>query len=149
MRECESAKVGSVAAVGAVLVAALAASARSAFREALEEARPGRRVSRIGRAIEREARRHGHRVVTDLCGHGIGRTIHEPPQVPNFEDPRLRDRLEEGMVITIEPLVTPGTGAVELAADGWTYRTADRTPAAHHEHTLVVTRRRPILLTAA
>lgn len=127
----------------------LAAATRSAFRRGLARARAGGRVSHLGRAVEQEARRHGFRVVRELCGHGIGRTIHEPPQVPNYENVRSRTRLDLGAVITIEPLLSAGSGDVELAADGWTYRTRDGALAAHHEHTLVVTRGKPIVLTAA
>ena len=83
-------------------------------------------------------------------GHyGVGRRIHEEPSVPNYYDRRQTDVLTEGLVITIEPLVCAGSGAVSLASDGWTVRTSDGSLAAHHEHTIVVTRDRPIVLTSA
>ncbi len=131
------------------LGARLAGCARAAFRKGLQRARPGNRVREIGGAVEAEVRRRGFSVIRELAGHGIGRTIHEEPSVPNYYARSSRDVLEEGMVLTIEPLISAGSGTVVLDSDGWTVRTRDRSPAAHHEHTLVITRGRPILLTAA
>ena len=82
-------------------------------------------------------------------GHGIGRTIHEPPSVPNTVDPSQCDLLTEGLVVAIEPIVSVGPGEVLKDRDGWTIRTRDGSLAAHHENTLVITRAEPILLTAA
>ena len=129
--------------------ARLAECAERAFQRAMREARASRRVCDIGAAVETEVRRSGFSVVRELCGHGIGRTIHEDPQVPNYWDPRQRRRLTDGLVITIEPIIAAGTGRSEVAADGWTVKTTDRSLAAHHEHTLVITKDAPILLTAA
>jgi methionyl aminopeptidase len=123
--------------------------ARRAFERALTVARAGRRVSEIGRVIEREVRGHGFAVVRGLDGHGIGRTIHEPPTVPNSYNPRQTDMLTEGLVITIEPIICAGSGRAVESGDGWTIRTADGSLAAHYEHTLVITRDQPTLLTAA
>lgn len=128
---------------------ALVRCAESAFHQAARVARAGNRVSEIGRAVESETRRCGFHVMRELCGHGVGRTIHEPPSVPNFHDPRSRERLTEGLVITIEPIIAAGSGRGVLQSDRWTVRTADGSPAAHYEHTIVVTREAPILLTAA
>jgi methionyl aminopeptidase len=122
---------------------------RQAFERALRVARAGRRVSEVGRVIEREVRGYGFSVVRGLDGHGIGRTIHEPPNVPNSFDPRQTDVLTEGLVITIEPIICAGSGRAVETSDGWTIRTADGSLAAHHEHTLVITRGEPMLLTAA
>ena len=94
-------------------------------------------------------RRRGFTVVRGLDGHGIGRTIHEAPPVPNYYNPMQRDVLTEGMVITIEPIISAGSGAAVESGDGWTVVTSDGSLAAHHEHTLVITRERPVLLTAA
>jgi len=127
----------------------LARCARSAFKKALLVATAGRRVSEIGRAVEQEVRGHGFRVVRGLDGHGIGRTIHEPPSVPNYYDPRQTDVLTEGLVITVEPIISAGTGKAVEGKDGWTIRTADGTLAAHHEHTIVITTGTPVVLTAA
>jgi methionyl aminopeptidase len=128
---------------------ALVRCAERAFHQALRSARAGNRVYEIGRVVEREIRRSGFRVIRDLCGHGVGRTIHEPPSVPNYHDPRLRTRLTEGLVITIEPIISAGNGQGALQRDGWTIRTADGSLSAHYEHTVVITKRAPILLTAA
>jgi len=123
--------------------------AESAFRLGANEAREGNRVSDIGRAVERETRRCGFQVMRELCGHGVGRTIHEQPSIPNYYDPRFRARLTEGLVITIEPILAAGSGRGELQNDQWTILTADRSLSAHYEHTVVITKGAPILLTAA
>jgi len=128
---------------------ALARCAERAFDAATLAATAGNRVYEIGRAVERETRRSGFQVMRELCGHGVGRAIHEPPTVPNYHDPRHRTRLTEGLVITIEPIIAAGSGRGELQPDRWTIRTADRTLSAHYEHTVVITRGAPILLTAA
>lgn len=127
----------------------LAACAKSAFEAALEVARVGNRVNAIGRAIESEVARQGFSVIRGLEGHGIGRTIHEAPPVPNYCNLRQKDVLTEGLVIAIEPLIASGGGAAFEDIDGWTIRTKDGSLAAHHEHTVVITRGRPVLLTAA
>jgi methionyl aminopeptidase len=127
----------------------LAHCAERAFQQALEAARAGNRTKDIGRAVEREVRRRGFHVVRELGGHGIGRTIHEPPSAPNFADFSAQDRLTEGLVITIEPIITVGSGQVSLDFDGWTYRTKDGSLSAHYEHTIVITRGEPVILTAA
>jgi methionyl aminopeptidase len=124
-------------------------TAERAFQKAMLVARAGYRVSEIGRMVEREVRRAGFSVIRDLGGHGIGRTIHEEPRVPNFADPEASQILTEGLVITVEPIIAAGSGRTVLGKDGWTVRTADRRPAAHFEQTLVITKREPILLTAA
>jgi len=131
-----------------VLQAALIRCAETAFQLACRVARAGNRVYEIGRAVEAETRRSGFSVMRDLCGHGVGRTIHESPSVPNYHDPRFKTRLTEGLVITIEPILAAGMGQGELQDDQWTIRTADRSLAAHYEHTLVITQGNPILLTA-
>jgi methionyl aminopeptidase len=102
----------------------------------------------IGRAVEETVTRAGFSVVKALEGHGVGRTIHEPPNVPNYFNRKQKDILTEGLVITIEPLIAAGKGVVYQDADGWTIRTNDGSPTAHHEHTLVITSREPVLLTA-
>jgi len=128
---------------------ALARCAESAFQLAAKAARAGNRVCDIGRAVERETRRCGFQVMRELCGHGVGRTIHETPSVPNYHDPRFRTRLTEGLVITIEPILAAGSGESVLQDDRWTIRTADGSLSAHFEHTVAITAGEPILLTAA
>jgi len=127
----------------------LAQCAQEAFHEGARCARAGNRVYDIGRAVERLVRKSGFAVMKELCGHGVGRTIHEEPCVPNYFDNRHKTKLTEGLVLTIEPIIAAGSGQEELLDDGWTIRTADRSLAAHFEHTIVVTRGMPILLTAA
>jgi methionyl aminopeptidase len=127
----------------------LAHCAEKAFRQALGAARAGNRTKDIGRAIDREVRRRGFRVVPELGGHGVGRTIHEEPRVPNYAEPEACHKLTEGLVITIEPIIVTGSGEVSLDRDGWTVRTADGSLSAHYEHTVVITKGAPLLLTAA
>ena len=88
-------------------------------------------------------------ILSGLSGHGVGRSIHEPPTIPNRFDRRLGSLLTEGLVITIEPIITSGMDSIVEGPDGWTITTADGSPAAHHEHTIVVTKGSPIVLTAA
>ena len=126
----------------------LMACARRAFEKAMLVARAGFRVSEIGRAVEREVRRDGFSVIRELGGHGIGRTIHEQPRVPNYPDPEARQVLTNGLVIAVEPIIAAGSGRAILAEDGWTMKTADRRPDAHYEHTIVITKGKPLLLTA-
>jgi methionyl aminopeptidase len=137
--------------VGAVSETAdrLARCAESAFARACKVARTGYRVYDIGRAVEKEVRSQGFRVMRNLCGHGIGRTIHEDPQIYNYFEPRARERLTEGLVITIEPIIAAGAGETRTGRDRWTVSTRDGSLAAHYEHTLVITRSAPILITAA
>jgi methionyl aminopeptidase len=121
---------------------------RSAFEKGLGAARAGGPVNAIGRAVEGEVRRYGFSVIRNLCGHGVGRTIHEPPSVPNFPDPSVREALTEGLVITIEPMISARPASTVQEPDGWTVRTHNRSLSAHHEHTIVITRGEPLVLTA-
>jgi methionyl aminopeptidase len=127
----------------------LAACAAAALDAALEVARAGLRVNGIGRAVDREVRMQGFAVVKGLTGHGVGRTIHEWPTVANHYMPWQTDVLTEGLVLTIEPMISAGSSRPVQDANGWTIRTSDGSLAAHHEHTLVITRERPVILTAA
>jgi methionyl aminopeptidase len=127
----------------------LIACSRAAFRAAAAVARAGTPVNEIGRAVEQEVRRHGFSVVRGLAGHGVGRAIHEEPSVPNWYDPWQRDVLTEGLVLTIEPMISAGSALPVQDSDGWTIRTSDGSLAAHHEHTLVITQGEPLILTAA
>jgi methionyl aminopeptidase len=125
----------------------LVACAKSAFAAALLVARAGTKVNEISRVVEGEVRRRGFSVVRGLGGHGVGRTIHEAPSVPNHYDPRQLDVLTDGLVLTIEPIISAGSERTRQDRDGWTIRTRDGSLAAHYEHTLVITRDRPIVLT--
>jgi methionyl aminopeptidase len=127
----------------------LMACAERAFAKAMLVARAGFRVWEIGQAVEREVRRSGFAVIRELSGHGIGRTIHEAPRVPNYPDTRDNQVLTEGLVITVEPIIAAGSGKVFVAPDKWTMITADHGASAHYEHTIVITKGAPMLLTAA
>lgn len=134
---------------GEAPAARLVACAEAAFDAALDVAHAGTPVNEIGRAVEREVRRWGFAIVRGLTGHGVGRAIHEPPTVANEYNPRQRDILTEGLVLTIEPMISAGSGRTVQSGDGWTIRTRDGSLASHHEHTLVITREHPVVLTAA
>ena len=120
---------------------------RAALNDALDEVRAGAPIRNIGRAVERRAKRAGFRVVRDLCGHGVGRNIHEPPNVPNTFDRGNGELLHEGLVITIEPFLTTRATTIREADDGWTLRTPDGSIGAQFEHTLIVTRGAPLVVT--
>lgn len=134
---------------GSEIAYRLAACARTAFEAALAVAHVGTPVRHIGRAVSREVKRCGFTVIRGLAGHGVGRAIHEPPTVPNEPDPWQRDMLTDGLVLTIEPMISNGSSAVVQDDDGWTLRTRDGSLAAHYEHTIVITRQGPVVLTAA
>ncbi len=124
----------------------LMAAAQSALKLGLEQAAAGNNVGAIGGAVQAEVERRGFSVCAELSGHGIGRRIHEEPDVPNvaWDGPELTN----GLVITVEPIIAAGRGDVYVDDDGWTIRTEDRSHSAHFEHTIVVTDGAPILLTA-
>jgi methionyl aminopeptidase len=123
-----------------------------ATRESLEagiaECRPGRRLSDVSHAIQSHVERQGFSVVRAFVGHGIGRALHEEPQVPNFGDPGRGPQLKPGMVLAIEPMVTMGSWEVRILDDGWTAVTRDGSLAAHFEHTIAVTESGPEVLTS-
>jgi len=110
-----------------------------ALWQGIRAVRPGARLGDIGHAIERHAKRNGYSVVREYCGHGIGREMHEDPQVLHFGKPGTGLALREGMVFTIEPMLNQGRRAVRTEADGWTVVTADRKLSAQFEHTVAVT----------
>lgn len=117
----------------------LARAAERALMAALAEVRPGVPVHALGAVIERHVRRDGFAVIRDLTGHGVGRTIHEPPEVPNYDPGGRSPLLTDGLVLAIEPLVAERSGAVRTARDRWTIATRDGGWTAHWEHTIVVT----------
>jgi methionyl aminopeptidase len=126
----------------------LAACAEAAFWRAMAVTRAGQPVHVIGRAVEREVRRRGFRVIRELAGHGVGRAIHEKPEVPNFYVPSARTVLTDGLVLAVEPMVAAGSGRITTRQDGWTIGSHDGGLTAHFEHTVVVTNYSPIILTA-
>jgi methionyl aminopeptidase len=129
-------------------VGRLVATAQAALKAALAAVRPGLPVAELGGIVEAEVERRGARVLRELTGHGIGRTIHEGPIVPNFADPDATDTLTEGLVLTVEPIIAQSTRETITEDDGWTVATADGSVSAHAEHTLVVRAGRPLILTA-
>jgi len=109
-------------------------------------ANPGNRLSDIGNAVQTHVESHGFSVVRVLVGHGIGRELHEHPEVPNYGEPGKGPTLKAGMCIAIEPMVNVGTYNVFTLDDGWTVVTADKKPSAHYEHTIAITEDGPLIL---
>ena len=113
----------------------------------IDQAVAGKRVEDIGYAIQTFVERFGYGVVRELVGHGVGRDLHEEPQVPNYGKRGKGSVLKQGMVLAIEPMITLGKKAIVQEKDGWTIRTNDRKPAAHFEHTVVVRKGKAEILT--
>jgi methionyl aminopeptidase len=122
-------------------------STEDAFDYALKYARRGKRVGDISASVQRFCENRGLGVVREFVGHGVGRTMHEEPQIPNFGRKGTGPRLAPGMTLCIEPMVTLGHPKTEVAGDGWTALTVDRSPAAHYEHTVLITVNGPEILT--
>lgn len=121
---------------------------RAALFRGLKEIKPGKTIADIGRAVQTYVEKNGFNIVRDLVGHGVGYAVHESPSVPNYFDARNKSiKLEEGMVLAIEPMVVTGDWRVREAADGWTIVTADSSNAAHFEVTIVVTQKAYQILT--
>ena len=121
---------------------------RESLDVAIAECRPGRRLSDVSHSVQAHVERHGFSVVRAFVGHGIGRALHEDPQIPNFGDPGRGPQLRPGMVLAIEPMVTMGSWEVKVLDDGWTAVTRDGSLAAHFEHTIAVTDDGPEVLTS-
>jgi methionyl aminopeptidase len=119
----------------------------SALQRAIAVAREGARLGDICAKIEDEAVRNDFSVVREFVGHGVGRKLHEEPQIPNYGKRGSGPKLKAGMTLAIEPMINLGTAAVRLLEDGWTVRTADGAPSAHFEHTVLITREEPEILT--
>ena len=122
---------------------------KQSFFEALKVARAGNHIKDIGVAVERYVLQHGFDVVVDLVGHGVGKNLHEEPDVPNFATRRRGPKLKAGMTIAIEPMVTVGDYHVNWLDDGWTVVTADGLAAAHYENTILITESEPVILSRA
>jgi methionyl aminopeptidase len=125
----------------------LLAVTRTALERGIEKARPGNRVGEISHAVQSYVERNGYGVVRDFVGHGVGATMHEEPQIPNFGRRRSGAKLLPGMALAIEPMVNAGTHKVEMLGDGWTAVTRDHKRSAHFEHTVLVTEEGPEVLT--
>jgi len=119
---------------------------RAALCEGIQKARCGNRLSDISHAVQTFVEAHGFSVVRSFVGHGIGRELHEEPQVPNFGPPGKGIRLRAGMVLAIEPMVNEGGCEVEILEDGWTAVTRDRKLSAHFEHSVAITKNGPYIL---
>jgi methionyl aminopeptidase len=145
------ADTGATFAVGTVppRTEALLAATRQALQDALAQARAGRPLREIGRVVEARAKKHGFKVIENIGGHGVGRSIHEAHSVSNTFERKDRTILREGMVIAIEPFLAFNARFVVEDSDGWTLRTPDKTLGAQFEHSIIITRGEPIVLTAA
>lgn len=128
-------------AVGAIAPEAqrLLEVTEEALRRAVAQVRPGGRLSDIGHAVQKYAESHGFSVVREFSGHGIGTSLHEEPQIPNYGAPGKGPKLKPGMVLAIEPMVNAGSQGVRMDADGWTARTEDGSLSAHFEYSVAVT----------
>jgi methionyl aminopeptidase len=120
-----------------------------ALYRAIDQVRVGSRVSDLGHAVQKHVEAHGFSVVREFVGHGIGASLHEEPQIPNYGEPGRGPRLAEGMVLAIEPMVNMGKPGVKILADGWTAVTRDASLSAHFEHTVAVTAAGPEILTVS
>ncbi|WP_069998823.1 type I methionyl aminopeptidase [Cellulosilyticum sp. I15G10I2] len=120
---------------------------KQSFFEGLKYAKPGNHLGQISVAIQTYVETNGFSVVRDLVGHGIGRELHEEPQVPNYKTPGRGPKLQKGMVLAIEPMVNMGTWQVRVLEDDWTFVTRDGMPSAHYENTVVITNDIPEILT--
>jgi methionyl aminopeptidase len=127
-------------------VSALIGSAEAALAAGIEQARVGNRLGDISAAVQEQVEGDGFTVVREFVGHGIGRSLHEEPQVPNFGKPGTGVRLKAGMVLAIEPMINAGVGGITVDPDGWTARTRDGSFAAHAEHTVAITDGEPLVL---
>ena len=123
---------------------------RRAMWAGIKAVTPGAQLNEVGRAIERFADTNGYSLVRNLASHGVGRSLHdEPAEIPTWYEPRDKRRITEGLVFTIEPFLSLGADWVEEAGDGWTLRPPAHQPTVQYEHTLVATRRGPVILTLA
>ncbi|HUD02424.1 MAG TPA: type I methionyl aminopeptidase [Candidatus Paceibacterota bacterium] len=121
---------------------------KEATMAGIKAARVGNRVGDIGAAIEEVAKKYHFEVVEDLGGHAVGKEVHETPYIPNEGVPGTGPKLQEGLVIAIEPMLAEGKGAITLMEDEWTYRMRDKKRCAHVEHTIIITKKGPEILTA-
>ena len=126
--------------------AALCRTTYEALHRGIKQAVAGRRIGDISHAVQSHCEAHGYGVVRDLVGHGIGQSLHEDPQVPNFGDPGTGRKLKPGLTVCIEPMINQGSAEITTDADGWTVRAADGLPSAHYEHMVVVREGEPEIL---
>lgn len=122
-------------------------TAEQAFFNGISFAREGQRISDISAEVQRYVESQGFSVVKDFVGHGLGTSLHEPPEVPNYGEPGRGVRLYCGMTIAVEPMINSGKSGVSIAKDGWTVTTVDGSLSAHYEHSIAITKNEPLLLT--
>lgn len=120
---------------------------RESFYKGIEQALVGKRLSDISHAIQSHVEEFGFSVVREFVGHGVGRSLHEDPQIPNYGPPDRGPRLESGMVLAIEPMINQGTYKIQVLEDGWTVKTIDGKKSSHYEHTIAITDNGPDILT--
>ena len=126
---------------------ALLKTTKESLYVGIEACRAGRRIGDISNAIQTYIERRGYSAVREMCGHGIGKSMHEDPEVPNYGRRGTGAIIKNGMVICIEPMINMGSRNIVIEADGWTCRTRDRKPSAHYEHTIAIVDERPEILT--
>lgn len=143
----DSAKTHTVGNVSS-LAADLIDITKKSFYEAIQFAKEGYRLNDISSAVEKIVVQNGFSVVRDYVGHGVGRDLHEDPEVPNYDRKHHGPRLQKGMVLAIEPMINAGSANVKTLDDGWTVVTCDKSLSAHYEHTIAITDGEPIILTA-
>lgn len=127
--------------------AALLATTRESLYKGIAAAKAGKRIGDISNAVQTYCERHGYSVVREMCGHGIGKSMHEDPEVPNYGRRGIGPVLKPGMIIAIEPMINLGSKNIVIERDGWQCRTRDRKPSAHFEHTILITEEDPEILT--
>jgi methionyl aminopeptidase len=135
--------IGNVSAVARKLLA----TTRASLFDAVEQCRPGNRLGDVSHAVQQRVEADGFGVIRSLVGHGIGRDMHEDPQIPNYGDPGTGPELEEGMVLAVEPMVNAGDHRVRMGSDNWAVYSQDGSLAAHFEHTVAITAEGPRILT--
>lgn len=120
---------------------------KESLYKGIEAAKAGKRIGDIANAVQTYCEKAGYSVVREMCGHGIGRSMHESPEVPNFGRRGIGPVLKPNMTICIEPMINMGSKNIVIERDGWTCRTKDRKPSAHYEHTILITEDEPEILT--
>ena len=120
---------------------------KESLYKGIEAAKAGKRIGDISNAVQTFCERQGYSVVREMCGHGIGKSMHEDPEVPNYGRCGIGPLLKPGMVIAIEPMINLGSKNIVIGGDGWQCRTKDRKPSAHYEHTIAIHENGPEILT--
>lgn len=120
---------------------------KESLYKGISAAHAGKRIGDISNTVQTYCERHGYSVVREMCGHGIGRSMHEDPEVPNYGRRGIGPLLKPGMCIAIEPMINLGSKNIVIGRDGWQCRTKDRKPSAHYEHTILITEQEPEILT--